>query len=218
MQKLFYLGPNGTYSEEATLKIKDFLKGDFELYPVSTIAKVIDLTSKNPNCLGVVPMENSIEGIVRSSIDNIYQSEVKIQAQIDLKIKHCLVSKTSKEKITKIASHPQALAQCQRYILENFDEKIELINTNSTIDALNQALNNENVGAIISEKIAKTTHLNLLDENIGDIKENKTRFVLIAKNNINLAKKTRTSIVFNTKNKPGALLKILSIMKKYNII
>lgn len=218
MEKLFYLGPKGTYSELAALKMREILDVEYSITPVSTIAKVVDMVYKNPQSLGVLPIENAIEGIVRQSIDNIYSSDVKINAQVDVEIKHCLISKGKKENIKNIVSHPQALAQCQKYILENFDEKINLITQDSTAASVQFILNqDETYAAIASERSCDNTDLNIIDKNIGDIKDNKTRFVLISKNQLNLYKNNRTSIVFNTKNEPGALLKILSIMNKYNL-
>lgn len=217
--KLYYLGPKGTYSETCANKILSiFNKKDFELVPVSTIAKTIDLINKNPNCVAVLPIENVIEGIVRQTIDNIYATDVKIQLQTEIKIEHCLVSKGDKEKIKHIVSHPQALAQCQKYILDNFDKNIDLKAASSTAAAFNIILEeDETYGAICSFNHAKNSNLNIIDRNISDIKENVTRFVVLSLKNLNLQKPTRTSIVFNTKNRPGALLNILKIFEKHNL-
>ncbi len=217
MKKLYFLGPKGTYSELAANKVKKILP-EYELTPVSTIAKVVDLVNKSDD-IAVLPVENSIEGIVRSTIDNIYSSDVKIQKQIDIKVEHCLISKSSDiKKIKHIISHPQALAQCQKYILNNFDETIDLINTQSTA-AAGECLKDkdESYSAIVSPLLAQELKYNIIDKNIGDIKENKTRFILISKENLSLGKNTRTTFVFNTKNEPGALLKILSIINKHNL-
>ncbi len=217
---LYYLGPKGTYSELASKKALSFLKEDFELTPVSTIQKTLELAQKN-NCFALVPIENSIEGIVRPTIDSLYLSPLKIKAQLEIKIKHCLVSKSNKiekNKIKHIISHPQALAQCSNFILQNFDENIDLINSTSTANAINSLLNlDESYCAIGSNALAKELNLNILEENIGDIKDNKTRFVLVSSRDLNIKKETRTSIVFNTKNKSGALFEILKIFKKYDL-
>jgi len=216
---LYFLGPKGTYSEVGAKKALLALNNEYILKPVSTISKVIELVEKDSMAVGVLPFENSIEGIVRQTIDNIYISDVKIQAEIDVKIEHCFISKAKDiKKIQNIISHPQALAQCQQYILNNFDEKINLIQSASTAQGANMLLDyDDSYGAIASEIIANDLKLNILDKNIGDIKENKTRFVLISKKDINLGKNTVTSVAFNTKNKPGALLAVLEILKKYNI-
>ena len=215
--KLYFLGPKGTYSELVAKKINEILP-QYDMEAVSTITKVVDLVDKSDD-IAVLPIENSIEGIVRSTIDNIYQSDVKIQAQIDIKIEHCLISKADDiKKINHIISHPQALAQCQKFILENFNEKIDLIETSSTASAgMGLKDYDETYSAIVSPSLANELNYNILDKNIGDIKENKTRFVVISKYNLRLGTPNRTTIVFNTKNEPGALLKILSIINKYNL-
>ena len=218
MKTLYFLGPRGTYSELAALKAQKIIT-DCEQKPVSTIAKVIESVNEEENSIGVLPIENLIDGIVRQTIDNIYATEVKIQAQFDINILHCLITKnTEKEHIKHIISHPQALAQCQRYILENFDENIDIKCVNSTAQAgLSLENLDDSYAAITSFGLAQNLSYNIIDKNIGDNKDNKTRFVIISKKDLKLGKKQRTSIVFNTKNEPGALLKILEIFNKYEL-
>lgn len=215
---LYYLGPKGTYSELSAKKIIKFLKTDWIKIPISTIAKVVDLVDKDDTCAGILPIENSIEGVVRPTIDSLYPSNCKIRAQIDVEIRHCIASFGKKEQIKRIISHPQALVQSQKYILDNFDENIKLINADSTAAAINMLKEkDETYAAIGSSDLAKELKLNIFDENIGDIKDNKTRFILISKKDLKISEKqTRTSIMFNTVNKPGALLEILEIFKKHN--
>ena len=218
MRNLYFLGPKGTYSEIAALKVKRFIQ-DCELKAVSTIAKIIDVVNNDENSIGVLPIENLIDGVVRQSLDNIYDSELKIQANFDLKINHCLVSKSSDlSKIKHIISHAQALAQCQKFMLRNFDENIDIECVSSTAHAGFSLENkDESYSAIVSENLANTLNFNVLARNIGDVKDNKTRFIVISKRDLDLGKKERTSIVFNTKNEPGALLNILEIFKSYNL-
>lgn len=214
---IYYLGPIGTYSEVAAKKALKFVNGD--IIPVSTISKIVETVNNDAKACAVLPYENSIEGIVRQTIDNIYPTEVKIRAEIDVKIEHCFISKTKDiKKIKKIYSHPQALAQCSDFITKNFDEKIELIVSNSTSDAANVVLNgDETCSAIASSDIANRLNLEIIHKNIGNIKENKTRFILVSKSKILFDKNEKTTIVFNTKNESGALLKILEIFNKYNL-
>ena len=217
---LYFLGPKGTYSEAASQKISGILDFDVELNEISTISKIAKKVNDESFALGVLPIENSIEGIVRQTVDSLYDLNVKIQTQIDVKIEHCLISKNNNiKKIKRIISHPQALAQSSRFIVENFDENIDLIASSSTANGVYGLLDKDETHAAIGAKdLAYKLNLNILAQNIGDIKENKTRFVLISVDKIDFNKKdTRTSIVFNTKNKSGALLKILEIFKKYDL-
>lgn len=219
MEKLYFLGPKGTYSEIAAKKFALMEDEKYILEPISTIAKIVEMLNNDEKNIGVLPIENSIEGIVRQSLDSLYLSDVKIQAQTDIKIEHCLFSKGKKEDIKHIISHPQALAQSQKYILENFDEKIDLIETTSTAHAADiLGGKDKSYAAICSLDKGIELKLNLIDRNIGDIKDNKTRFVLISKKKLILNNPlTRTSIAFNTKNESGALLKVLKIFYKYNL-
>ena len=219
MNKFYFLGPKGTYSEIAANKIASMLKEEYILESVSTIAKIVDFLNIQEDNIGVLPVENSIEGIVRQSIDSLYLSNVKIWAQTEIKIEHCLFSKGKKEDIKHIISHPQALAQSQKYILENFDKNIDLIETTSTAQAADILENKDkSYAAICSFDKGIELKLNLIDKNIGDVKDNKTRFILVSKKELNLMQKpTRTSIVFNTKNESGALLKVLKIFYKYDL-
>ena len=215
---IYYLGPSGTYSEFAAKNIFKMLEGENNLIPVSTISKIIEIVNNSECDCGVLPYENSIEGIVRQTIDNIYLTDIKFQTELDVKIEHCLLSNENKiENIEKIASHPQALAQCSNFITQYFNEKVELVVSNSTADAANIALKNNSYAAIASEEIANKLNLNILYKNIGNIKENKTRFVLVSKNKMDFGKNEKTSIVFNTKNEAGALLKVLEIFNKHNL-
>ncbi len=218
MKKLYFLGPKGTYSEQCAKKANEILGGSNELVAISTIPKIIEILNSNSSFCAVLPVENSIEGIVRPTIDNLFLTDSKIQAEIDIKIEHCLVSKGQKENIKNILSHPQALAQCSKYITSNFDENINLIETSSTaFSAQLLEEKDETFSAIVSRALAHELNYNIIDENIGDIKENITRFVLVSKEELFLGEKARTSIVFNTKNKSGALLKILEIFKKHDL-
>ncbi len=219
MEKLYFLGPKGTYSEIAAKKIASMLTEKYIIEPVSTIAKIVEFLNIEEKNIGVLPIENSIEGIVRQSLDALYSSNVKIWAQTDIKIEHCIFSKGEKKNIKHIISHPQALAQSQKYILENFDENIDLIETASTAYAATMLNDKDNTyAAICSFEKGQELKLNLIDKNIGDVKDNKTRFILVSKNEIKLNFSiTRTSIAFNTKNESGALLKVLEIFYKYNL-
>lgn len=217
MRKLYFLGPSGTYSEIGAEKIANVLNEKVELTPISTIVKIVEMVEKTGN-YAVIPIENSIEGIVRPTIDSLLDACVQINLQTEIEIKHCLFSKGKKENIKHIISHPQALAQCSKYILNNFDEKIELIEAKSTAAAAKELLSrNISYAAISSFETGNKLNYNLIDTNIGNIQDNKTRFILVSKGDINFGKKTRTSIVFNTKNQSGALLEVLQIFKKYDL-
>lgn len=217
MKKIYYLGPKGTYSEFCANRMKQILNEELELISVSTINKIVDMV-RNEDDYAILPIENSIEGIVRPTIDSLLNSELKIQAQTEIEINHCLFFNGNKNDIKNIISHPQALAQCSKYILDNFDKEIRLIPSSSTSAAAHELLNlNNEYAAICSFDVGIKLGLSLFEKNIQDNRDNKTRFVLVSNSRINLGAKTRSSVVFNTKNESGALLEILEIFKKYNL-
>ena len=222
IKKILFLGPNGTNTQFAAEIFMKKLGLNCELMPISTITKAIEiLDEENDNAAAVLPIENSIEGIVRETIDNLVQtkSDIFIQAEISIPICHCLISKgNKKEDIKTIVSITQALAQCKNYIADNFDNNIQTLCYTSTSAAAEYVSNKDKTyAAIAGEKCAQLYGLNILDKCINDVKDNKTRFILLSKKNFKNLEKTRTSIGFTTENKPGALLAVLEVFKKYDL-
>ena len=221
--KLLYLGPEGTYSHIAACEIiEKYNLKDVQLEPIGAIKSIIDFADKN-DVLAVVPIENSIEGVVRETIDNLTRAEdkkLKICAEYILPINHCLLAKEkiSKDKIKTILSYTQPLAQCRNYIIENFGSEVNIRETNSTAAAAQMLLTSDSsTAAIANIQAANVYGLEIIEKNINDIKDNKTRFVVLSKNPSAPTQNDRTSIVFATTNTPGALCDILMIFKKYNI-
>lgn len=219
VEKIYFLGPIGSYSQIALNNFQEKVLKNAQIEEVSTIKKILNLIDENENCYAVVPIENSIEGIVRETIDNLLNAKksLKILSQTVVEINHCLLSKGKKEDIKYIASHPQALAQCQKYISDNFSTSIELIPSSSTSNSAKEVANAvDSWASIANEYCAKLYNLSVIDTNINDCKNNYTRFILLGHNDLGLSC-NRTSLAFSTKNEPGALLKILEIFKKYDL-
>ena len=220
IKKILFLGPKGTYSDFACKKFREKLnlKADFE--PVSTITKIIETIDDDNTLAAILPMENSIEGIVRPTLDGIFstKNDVKIQAQTQINIENCLISYSKKEEITHIISHPQPLSQCQKYISANFGKDIILEGASSTA-AATAMLKDKGRGyaSIGNELCAKMHNVPVIEKNINDNKDNQTRFVLVSREDFNFDKKIRTSLVFSTKQEPGALADALEVFKKHNI-
>ena len=221
--EIAYLGPEGSYCEAAkevfcnTLNLKECKQKFFY-----TIKNVIDYADLNKNAIGIIPVENSIEGIVRESIDNLVKIEdtnLKITAETVLPINHCLVSKhPDLKRIKKIISHPQALSQCQNTIHKLFNSEFEFIETSSTSKAIHDLMNrDETYAAIGSESGAEKLGLNILRKNINDEKDNKTRFILISRTPTQITGNDKTSIVFATNNEAGALVKVLKVFDELKI-
>ena len=223
IKEILFLGPEGTYSEIAKNKFLNFASSDeIKQIPCFTVKSIIEHVQNNENSIGVLPIENSIEGIVRETMDNllnINDETVKITAETVVPINHCLVSKSDDIKnIKKIISHPQALAQCQNFIRNNFQSDIEQIEKASTSRAAKELTSlDESYAAIANQRSAEIFNLNILAKNINDEQDNKTRFVLLSRNTTKPSGNDKTSIAFATKNRPGALVKVLNVFDSLNL-
>ena len=223
IKELLFLGPAGTYSEIAKNQFLTMLaQKNLEQIPFATVKKIIEYVDKNPHTAGIIPIENSIEGMVRETLDNLLNlkdNSVRICAETVIPIHHCLVSKAKDiKKIKKIISHPQALAQCQNFISKHFDSNIEQIEKASTSKAAQELVNlDESYAAIANKRTAELFKINVLAKNINDEPDNKTRFVMISRCTTTATDSDKTSIAFATKNQPGALVKVLNVFDALNI-
>ena len=219
-KKIAFLGPEGTFTEEALIKyIKDIK--EYEKMPISTIQDVIKSVDRGEVWQGVVPIENSIEGSVNITQDILtFESDAKIIGEITIPIKHHLIGKkgTKIKNIKKILSHPHATAQC-RIFLAGKCAGCEIIAANSTAEAVKKLVSSESDTAAIGTKIAASIYdLEILFSDIEDSKENKTRFVIIGTIIPPKTGNDKTSIVcFLKKDKPGSLFNILKEFAERNI-
>lgn len=212
-----YLGPNGTFSEQAAI----FYCSDAKCISYHTIDDVIQAVDKNLIEVGIVPIENSIEGTVNVTMDTIiFNSDIKIIAEIVIPIEqNFLVSKNyTNEQITKILSHPQALAQCREFLNKNY-RHAQQIPTSSTSEAAKLVASSTEPWAALGNLLcAKLYDMKVLYSKIQDNKSNETRFIVISKKSENKVEtESKTSIAFSTNNEPGALFKILNILALWNI-
>lgn len=215
-----YLGPPGTYTEAAALAYVSRLSWQESqpvLCPYSSIAQTLHSVAQGQADLAVVPVENSIEGSVAITLDLLWQLEtLQIQQALVLPIRHALLSKAATlEAIQSIHSHPQALAQCQRW-LEKFLPWAQLVATNSTTEALQDLDKDPAVGAIASQRAAQLYNLPILASAINDYPDNCTRFWVLGKQSS--VGGTHTSFAFTmSANVPGALVKPLQVFANYGI-
>lgn len=220
--KIAYLGPGGSYCEMA----KDEFLDKYDIYPAeepfNMISRVVDFVDNNEGSIGVIPLENSIEGTVRESSDTLIKTKnpnVRILSEFIIPINHCLLSKvTELYSITGVISHPQALAQCHEFISTQLPMNVSIIKASSTAEAA-RSLDGYNLtySAIGSKKTAQLYNLNIICENINDDPTNQTRFALIGDFETPVTGNDKTSIAFSTENKSGALLEILQIFSDFNI-
>lgn len=224
IRKLLFLGPKGSYSDFAKNK---FIEA-FGLNCVSTNLKSISGVIKalkdenSEDIAAVIPIENSIDGIVRETLDNLASLKkegYKIIAETTMDIEHALIGYADKKsEIKVIRSHPQALAQCKKYIHDNFpDSLIEeaTLSTSAAIRSLTEE--DKSVAAIGSVDCAKMYNVPIIETTINDETNNKTRFILLGKFLSPQTGQDKTSITFSTENKAGALNKILTILENHDI-
>lgn len=212
--KVSFLGPMATYSHISAMK---FFGKSYEYIPVQTIGDVFSEVEKGKTKFGVVPIENSTEGMVNYTLDVFMDSDVKIYNEISLNIHHCLLSTSLKKSdIKKIFVHPQTQAQCRAWLEKNFSNAtIEQVESNAC--AAKKAKEEKNTGAIASEFASEMYGLNILEERIEDKANNMTRFLIISNEMAEKTENSKTSILFSIKDKIGALYDMLLPFRNHNI-
>jgi chorismate mutase/prephenate dehydratase len=212
--KVAYFGPQATFTHLAALR---HFGSSASFLPVESIKGVFDAVDSGKTDFGVVPIENSNEGVVSSTLDLFIDYDLKISAEVMLEISHNLLSKSGdKAKIKRVYSNPQATSQCRRWLESNLPG-VPLLESTSTAKAAEIASRDEEVAAIASEVAAKVYDLHFIEKDIGDSRYNFTRFLVISKEFPPKTGKDKTSIMFSIKDKPGVLHDILSPFKKAKI-
>ncbi len=211
-QRIGFLGPAGTYAEEAASRI------DGKLIPFDSIMEVMDAVNKENVEIGVVPIENSIEGPVGVTLDLLaHDYDLKIRGEIILPISHnfLLNHESSIEDIEIVYSHGQALSQCRKFI-EKMGAKP--VATPSTSGAAEMVKGKKNAAAIGTARAAKLQGLKIAANDIQDYKDNSTRFIVIGKHDMEPTGHDKTSVVFSlVEDRPGGLYDILGAFAKCNI-
>ncbi len=230
--KIGYLGPEGTFSEEASKLYLKKLVGKNELYPYSTIHDLLYAADRNQIKEAIVPIENSIEGTIGIVTDMLAREvDLKIKYEIVIPIYHYLISQkgTKLSEVTDVISNPQVLDQCKDFIRKHLP-KAKLHLAYSSSDAVRQVATSlgEKIiahgrvkgsvfAAVGTANAAKLFGLKILASKIN-AKENKTRFAVLAKQDHPRTGRDKTSIVFSTmKDQPGSLHDILSVLAVRNI-
>ena len=178
MSKYAYLGPVGTFTEAA---LRTITGGSDQLTPCSNVTAALDMVRNGVADYALVPIENSVEGVVARTLDELATGEpLIIVGEVLLPVTFALMVKDKSVEIKKIATHPHAEAQCRNYIAKHYPNA-EIITTNSTAAAAEALANGQFDAAVASEIAAKTYGLTVINENIGDSDSAVTRFVLVSK-------------------------------------
>ncbi len=208
-----YFGQPASWTHQAARK-KFGASVEFASY--GTIGEVFDAVSRQKADYGVVPIENSIEGAVNHTLDVFIDSDLLICAQVFQRIEHDLVSNTTIDRIKRVYSHPQALAQCRMWLQRNLPNA-DLIEMTSTSRAAERAAEENDSAAIASEMASEIYRIPIIDRAIQDSATNTTRFLVIGQNTCPPTGDDRTSLMFAVKDKAGALYHALKPFKEFRI-
>ena len=208
-----YLGPEATFTHQAAI---ERFGASLRYSPQKTINEVFSEVSRSRADYGVVPVENSTEGVVTHTLDMFVDSELKIVAQIVMPIQHCLLALCRKDQIKRIYTHPQTLAQCRGWLQKNLPNA-EIIETSSNARSAEMAMAEKNAGALAGALAAKRYDLPILEADIQDSSVNATRFLVLGRACPPATGNDRTSILFSIADKVGALYRALSAFRRYRI-
>ena len=218
---LAYLGPTGTNSETAALAYADWLFRDRQtqatLCPYPSIALALQSVARGEIDRAVVPIENSIEGSVTVVLDTLWQTNnLQVHRELTIPISHGLLSfAKSLTQLTTVYSHPQALAQCQKW-LETYLPQVQLIPTRSTIEGIKYLKDDLTAAAVSAPRAAQLYQVPLLESDIKDSPDNCTRFWVIGREVSDSG--SHLSLAFSLpQNAPGALVKALEIFARRGI-
>lgn len=209
-----FLGPLGTYSEEAANKQFGGLSKPVQCTSIDEVFQIVEAGMVD---YGVVPVENSTEGAIGRTLDLLLQTSLHICGEVDLPVHHNLLSKaTDKDGIRKVYSHAQSLAQCHEWLNRNLPG-IERQAVASNSEAARLAAENEGIAAIASRRAGELFGLNSLAESIEDDPRNTTRFLVLSNHDVAPSGRDKTSLAMATKNVPGAVVELLAPLAKHGV-
>lgn len=204
--KVAFLGPKATFSHLATMQQFGL---SAELVPQKSIPAVFEEVEKGKALYGVVPVENSTEGVISHTLDMFVDSGLQITSEILLEVHHDLLSRTGRlEDIKKVYSHSQALAQCRQWLEGNLPG-VPLVDVASTAVASQIVSEDYTAAAVASELAASLYDLKVVRNRIEDQVNNITRFLVISRNGCERTGNDKTSILFSVKDAPGILCRML---------
>lgn len=212
--KVGFLGPEGTFSQQAVHK--HFGHSAHGL-PLSSIEEVFQEVEAGNADFGVVPVENSTQGTIQSTLDMFLTSKLKICGEVELRVHQHLLNRSGRiEDIERIYSHPQSFAQTKAWLREHLP-KIEKIAVSSNAEAARRARNADDAAAIAGAAAANVYGLKIVAGPIEDRPDNTTRFLVIGRELFPTSGHDRTSLLIFIKDQPGALYNVLSPFAKHGL-
>ena len=208
-----YFGPEATFTHQAAIQK---FGASLNYSAQKTIGDVFTEVAKRTADYGVVPVENSTEGVVTHTLDMFVDSDLKIVSQIVLKIQQCLMSNSPLAKIRKLYVHPQSLAQCRGWLAKNLP-RVELVETSSNARSAELAAKEKFSGALGGVLAAEKYGLKILAEDIQDNSVNVTRFIVLGRQCSPPTGNDRTSLMLSVADKAGALHEAIAAFRRYKI-
>jgi prephenate dehydratase len=215
MTIIAFQGESGAYSEEA---IQQFFGSEVTTLPCRTLEGIFQAVEEGRADYGILPVENSVAGSINKAYDLLLEYDLKIWGEVILRVRHCLLANpgTKLEDIREVRSHPQALAQCERYLASHGMEPVPTYDTAGSAKDL-AAVPEPGVAVIAGELAARIYGLEILANGIEDFSFNYTRFFILSSQDPPKGGRNKTSLVFSTRHVPGALHACLEEFAKLGI-
>jgi chorismate mutase / prephenate dehydratase len=214
--KIAFLGPEGTFSQQAVLK---HFGHSVRALPLTTIAEVFEEVQSGHADFGVVPIENSTEGTVNHTLDMFLSSPLKICGEVELRIhQHLMGLMHGLDRIVRVCSHQQSLAQCRQWLDEHLPG-VERVPVASNAEAARRARDEDGTAAIAGQAAAEVYNLSVIVPEIEDRPDNTTRFLVIGRKLFNASGKDKTTLLVSAGDtqSPGALHRLLGPLAQNNI-
>ena len=212
--RIAYLGPEGTFTQAAALK---HFGDSVELVALDTIAEVFREVEASGANFGVVPVENSTEGVINHTLDMFLRSPLSIAGDVELPVHHQLISQqTDLSAIKQVCAHQQALAQCREWLDINLPHA-ERVAVGSNAKGASMAAGNADIATIASDVAARLYELNTLAQNIEDDPNNTTRFLIVGNQEIGPTGQDKTSLMLSAHNQSGALFRLLEPLARHGV-
>ena len=212
--RVSYLGPEGTFSEQA---VRKHFGRAVEALPTASVDEAFRRCESGAAQFTVVPVENSTEGAVGRTLDLLIATPLRICGEIELRVHQNLLSKSKgASEIRRVYSHAQSLAQCNSWLAQNLPA-VERVSVTSNAEAARRAAEEPGAAAIAGEAAAERYQLGVLARSIEDDPNNTTRFLVLGNLEPGPTGRDRTSIVMSAENKPGAVHALLTPLAQHRV-
>jgi chorismate mutase/prephenate dehydratase len=212
--RIAFFGPEGTFTQAAALKHFGHAVNTVPLGAIDEVFREVEAGSAH---YGVVPVENSTEGVVNHTLDMLLNSSLNICGEVELRIHHHLLSKEGAlDVVQRVYSHSQSLAQCREW-LDGHLKGVERVNVSSNAEAARRAAGETGAAAVAGDTAAEIYGLNIVAANIEDQPNNTTRFLVLGRKGAPASGSDKTSLLVSTRNKPGALFHLLEPLSRNGV-